>query len=234
MTGTIINVGAVSAGSLLGIAMGSKLPENIQRTVFDSLGLLTVAIGIQMSLKTENILIVLGALLAGSIIGEYLNIEDRLNSFASRVQKLLSLSGHKNFVDGFVSSSLLFCVGPMAILGSIQDGLKGDYTILSMKSVLDGFASLGLAAALGWGVFFSIFSVFLYQGAITLAASYIHSIMTEAMIAEMTATGGLLVLAIGIRLLQLKDIRIGNMLPALAVAPILAWLVPVVQSIFRG
>lgn len=231
MIGTIINIGAVSTGSLLGIAMGSKLPENIQRTVFDSLGLLTMAIGIHMSLKTQNILIILAALLAGSIMGEYLNIEKLLNSFATSVQRWLSFSKHKNFVDGFVSSSLLFCVGPMAILGSIEDGLKGDYTILSMKSVLDGFASLGLAAALGWGVFFSIFSLLLYQGTITIAASYIHNIMTDAMIAEMTATGGLLVIAIGIRLLKLKEIRVGNMLPSLVIAPALAWIVPLVKGI---
>lgn len=229
MLGTFINIGAVSAGGVLGIAIGSRLPQTVLKTVFDSLGLITVAMGIQMSLKTQNILIVLGSLLVGGIVGEYLNIESMLDSVGFKFQKWFSMKSNRNFVEGFISSSVLFCVGPMAILGALQDGLEDDYTILSIKAILDGFASLGLASALGWGVLFSSISLLFYQGFITISAEYIQNVMTEPMITEMTATGGLLILAIGIRLLGLKNVRVGNLLPSLAIAPVMTWLIPLMH-----
>ncbi len=232
MVGTIINMGTVSLGSLLGIVIGSRLKEEIRKMVFDSLGLLTLLIGFQMALKTQNILILLCSVLAGGIMGEYLNIEDKINSLGERLQKVLSMEKHQRFVDGFVSSSILFCVGPMTILGSIQDGISGNFTLLAVKSTLDGFASLGLATALGWGVFFSILTILVFQGSITLAAEWIQSFMTDQMINEMSAAGGLLIVAIGIRLLNLKDVRVGNLLPALVLAPFLVWLVPEIRAFF--
>ncbi len=232
MIGTIINMGTVSLGSLLGIAIGSKLRDEIRKMVFDSLGLLTLLIGFQMALKTQNILILLGSILGGGIIGEYLNIENKINGLGGKLQKAFSMEKHQRFVDGFVSSSILFCVGPMAILGSIQDGISGNFTLLAVKSTLDGFASLGLATALGWGVFFSILTILVFQGSITLAAEWIQSLMTDQMINEMSAAGGLLIVAIGIRLLNLKDVRVGNLLPALVLAPFLVWLVPEIRAFF--
>lgn len=164
MVGTLINVGAVSAGSVLGIAIGGKLKSEVRKTVFDSLGIITLLIGFQMAFKTQNILILLGSILSGGILGEYINIEDKLNNIGSKLQKALALEKHQRFVEGFVASSILFCVGPMAILGSIQDGISGNFTLLAVKSTLDGFASLGLATALGWGVFFSIVTILVFQG----------------------------------------------------------------------
>ncbi|MCX7822706.1 MAG: DUF554 domain-containing protein [Syntrophobacterales bacterium] len=219
MVGTLINIAAVSVGSTLGVMLGNRFPQRIQETVFDGLGLLTLFIGFQMAFKTENVLIVLGSLLVGGVVGELFKIEDRLNRLGEILQRTFSMERHKKFVEGFVTASLLFCVGPMAILGSIRDGLTGDYTILAVKSMLDGFASLGFASALGWGVLFSILTVFLFQGSITLSAAWIQKLLTTSMVNEMTAAGGLIIVGIGIRLLKIKDIRVGNFLPALAIAP---------------
>lgn len=219
MVGTFINIAAVSVGSIVGVALGSRFPQRIQEIVFDALGLLTLFIGFQMASKTENVLVVLGALLTGGITGELLRLEDRLNRLGEILQRTFSMERHKKFVEGFVTASLLFCVGPMAILGSIRDGLTGDYTILAIKSMLDGFASLGFASALGWGVLFSTITVFVFQGSITLSASWIQNLLTTSMINEMTAAGGLIIVGIGIRLLKIRDIRVGNFLPALIIAP---------------
>jgi len=220
MLGTIINVGAVSTGSLIGIALGNRLKENVRNMVFDCIGLMTLLIGFQMAFKTKNVLLILGSLLVGGIVGEYFDIEEKLRGISSKIQASFHMEDHSYFVDGFVTASVLFCVGPMAILGSIQDGLTGDFTILAIKSALDGFASIGLATAFGWGVFFSILSVALFQGSITCTASWLDRFMNDQMIAEMTAVGGLLIVAIGIRLLQIKDIKVANLLPALFFAPI--------------
>lgn len=219
MVGTFINIVAVSTGSVVGVVLGNRFPQRIQEIVFDALGLLTLFIGFQMAFKTENVLIVLGSLLSGGILGETLRIEERLNRIGEFLQKTFSMERQKKFVEGFVTASLLFCVGPMAILGSIKDGLTGDYTILAIKSMLDGFASLGFASALGWGVFFSIISVFVFQGSITISATWIQKLLTVSMINEMTAAGGIIIVAIGIRLLKIRDIRVGNFLPALIMAP---------------
>jgi uncharacterized membrane protein YqgA involved in biofilm formation len=219
MVGTIINIATVSAGSVLGVVLGNRFPQRIQEIVFDALGLLTLFIGFQMAFKTENVLIVLGALLAGGITGELLRIEDRLNRIGEFLQRTFSMEKQKKFVEGFVTASLLFCVGPMAILGSIRDGLTGDYTLLAIKSMLDGFASLGFASALGWGVLFSTLTILAFQGSITLSAAWIQKLLTASMVNEMTAAGGLIIVGIGIRLLKIRDIRVGNFLPALVIAP---------------
>ena len=219
MVGTIINIATVSAGSVLGVVLGNRFPQRIQEIVFDALGLLTLFIGFQMAFKTENVLIVLGALLAGGITGELLRIEDRLNRIGEFLQSTFSMEKQKKFVEGFVTASLLFCVGPMAILGSIRDGLTGDYTLLAIKSMLDGFASLGFASALGWGVLFSTLTILAFQGSITLSAAWIQKLFTASMVNEMTAAGGLIIVGIGIRLLKIRDIRVGNFLPALVIAP---------------
>jgi hypothetical protein len=220
--------------------MGSRLPERIRETIMHALGLLTLVIGIQLSFETDNILIVLGSLLLGGILGEVLRIEARLNQLGRWLEDRTTRSGSpapaedasagavSRFSHAFLTASLVFCVGPMTILGSIQDGLMGDYTLLAIKATLDGFAALAFASTLGRGVIFSALTVLVYQGALTLGAGWASVWLTDPIIAEMTATGGVLMLGLGLGLLEIKRIRAGNLLPALLVAPlivaVLAWL----------
>ena len=227
MTGTFINFAAIIVGSLLGILFGSRLSDNLKNTVVSGMGLFTTAVGLQMFLKTENALIVLGALILGAILGEWWGVEDGLQNLGVWLEKKVSGSsegGSSHFVRGFLVSSVLYCTGPMAVLGSISDGLKGDYLTLSIKSVLDGFLSIAFASTLGIGVAFSALPVFAYQGSISLLASQLNAIVNTSMMNEMTATGGVLLMGIGISsLLELKRIRVGNFLPALAIAPIIVY-----------
>jgi len=233
LTGTIINVITVLAGGGLGMFLGQRLPERTRETILHGLGLVTLTLGVHLTLQTENILIVMFSVLGGAMLGEWWHIEDKLHALGERLQRLVekrqglgdSLAGaRRDFVTGFVTASLVFCVGPMTILGAIQDGLTGDYSLLAMKSLLDGFAALAFAASLGIGVLFSSLTVLIYQGAITLLAGMAQSLLTDAMTAEMSATGGVLIVAIGLSLLDLKKIRVGNFLPALAIAPLVVAL----------
>lgn len=220
MTGTIINVVTVAVGGGLGLLVGSRLPERSRRTVMDGIGLVTMVLGLDMALKTENALVVLLSMLMGALVGEWARIEDRLAALGDSLKARLGGGGGARFTEGFVAASLLFCVGPMAILGSINDGLRGDYSLLAVKSVLDGFAAMAFASTMGVGVLFSTVTVLVYQGAITLLAGTAESVLTPPLIAELTATGGVMVLGIGVRLLNLRDIRVGNFLPALVFAPL--------------
>lgn len=219
MTGTFVNAGAIIAGSLMGASIGSRLPERVHSSVNHGLGLLTFIIGTQMALETENILIVLGAILVGVIAGELMRLSDGLDRLGAYLQSFFRHENHRSISEGFITASLVFCIGPLAILGSIQDGLEGDFHLLAVKSILDGFASMAFSASLGWGVIFSSVPILLYQGGITLFASVLDNVLTEPMIREMTATGGLLILGISLRLLKLKQVRLANFLPALAIAP---------------
>ena len=232
MTGTIINIVAVLAGGGLGLLFGSRLPDRLKRTVVAGLGLFTAVTGIKMFLETQNSLIVLGAILIGALLGEWWKIEDGLQRlgvwlearFSPPVEGEAGVSGESRFVRGFLTASLLFCVGPMAILGSIQDGLRGDFSTLAIKSVLDCFASLAFASTLGVGVLFSVLVILVYQGGISLLAAQLNSLVTPAMLAEMTAAGGVILVGIAISsLLELKKIRVGNFLPALVIAPLIVW-----------
>ena len=229
MVGTIINVITIIIGSTLGIFLGSRLPDRIRSTVMSGLGLITIAMGIQMFMQTSNTLIVLGSLLIGSLLGEWWLLEDRLANLGSWLEsRLLKGNGGtgSKFVRGFVTTSLLFCIGPMAILGSIQDGLIGDYSLLTAKSIMDGFASMAFSSTLGIGVAFSALPTFIYQGGITLLAGQVQSIVTEAMMNEMTAVGGVVLAGLSISsLLELRKIRVGSFLPSLFVAPLLVWLI---------
>ena len=233
MIGTFINIATVLVGGTLGCLLGSRLPERVRQTVVIGLGLFTLAYGISMFIKTQNAIVVVLSLLIGILLGEWWNIEKGLYNLGTwlevKVLKSNDESSQKRFVRGFLTASLLFCVGPMAILGSVQDGLTGDYQLLVVKSILDGFAALAFAASMGVGVLFSAIVVLLYQGGITLLAVQAQSFFTEAMITEMSATGGVILLAIGIGgLLELRPIRTANFLPAIVLAPlfvaILAWL----------
>lgn len=229
MIGTFINVVSILVGGTIGLLFGSRIPEKFKTTIIAGLGLFTVVMGMQLFLKSENQLIVLGAIVTGIILGEWLGIEDRLQSFGLTLEKRFSTDSESGtgsrFVRGFMVSSLLFCIGPMAILGSIQDGLTGDYNLLAVKSTLDGFASVAFASTLGPGVLFSSIIILFYQGGISLLAGAISSIISDPMMSEMTATGGVILVGLGIsNLLEIKKIRVGNFLPALAVAPLIVWL----------
>lgn len=246
MIGTLINTATILIGGALGLLFGSRLPDRVRQTVVSGMGLFVVAIGLQMFLKTTNPLIVLGSLLFGGLLGEWWQIEDRMRSLGRMLEKRfgqpetdpeptpaaapveLNHIQAKNprkdsrFVRGFLTSSLLFCIGPMAILGSVQDGLVGDYRLLTIKSILDGFASLAFASTLGIGVLFSSVMVLAYQGGISLLAAQAQTVFTTSMMNELTATGGVLLLGIGISgLLEMKQIRVGSFLPSLAVAPLI-------------
>jgi len=222
--GTLLNVGTVLVGGLAGKVLGGRLPERVRETVLHGLGLVTLTIGVQLTLQTKNVLIVMGSILVGGILGEWWRVEDRLQSLGKWLELRVQGNGEaraSTFVQGFVTASLVFCVGPMTILGSIQDGLTGDFRLLAIKSLLDGFAALAFASTLGIGVLFSTLTILLYQGALTLLAGQMQQALTQPMIAEMTATGGVLILGISLLLLEIKRIRLANFLPAIAIAPLI-------------
>jgi uncharacterized membrane protein YqgA involved in biofilm formation len=231
MTGTLLNCGAIIIGSLFGVLLGSRLPEKLKQSIVLSLGIFTLLIAIQLFLKTENAIIPLLSLLFGVIIGEWLDIDSRLMVISSFLEKRFlpantsgSLSQGK-FIHGFIPTALLYCSGPMAILGSIQNGLTGDISTLTVKSILDGFASLAFASSLGIGVAFSSIPVLIYQGLISLFAAQVQILLNASMINELTAVGGILLASIAIdSFLEIKSIRTANMLPALVFAPIFARL----------
>jgi len=228
MIGTLINAAAVLVGGGLGTWLGQRLPPRIRDTVQNGLGLVTMLAGLQMALQTESILITMGSLLVGGILGEWWRLDEGLSRIGDRLKALtsrrLGTSGLGLFTEGFVTASLVFCVGPMTVLGAIQDGLTGDYTLLAIKSMLDGFAALVFSSSMGVGVVFSVLTILLFQGAITLGAGAVQTILTDAMIAEMTAVGGVIIIGIALLLLDVKRIRIASFLPSLAIAPALVWL----------
>lgn len=229
MTGTLLNIATVLIGGMIGLLFGARIPERFKSTVIAGMGLFTAAMGLQMFLKTTNPLIVLGALLIGALLGEWTRIEDGLQNLGGFLERRFarddSAEGSARFIRGFLTASLLFCVGPMTILGSIQDGLTGDYNLLAVKSVLDGFAALAFASTLGIGVLFSVIVILVFQGGISLLSVQLSAIVTDPMMAEMTATGGVILIALAVSsLLEIKKIRVGNFLPALFVAPLIVWI----------
>lgn len=234
MTGTFINVATILVGGTIGLIFGARIPERYKNTVIAGLGLFTAAMGLQMFFKSGNQLIVLGALIIGALIGEWIGLEDWLQTFGQALEERFSCDAERGsgskFIRGFMTASLLYCIGPMAILGAIQDGLTGDYNLLAVKSTLDGFASIAFASTLGIGVMFSSAIILIYQGGISLLAGQLSAIVTEPMMNEMTATGGVILLGLAINnLLEIKKIRVGNFLPALAVAPLLVWIIDILK-----
>lgn len=234
MTGTLINTAAILVGGMIGLRFGKSLKAKTRETIVIGLGLFTMGISIKMFLETNNSLIVLGGLLIGGLLGEFLNIESRFNHLGQLLEDQFNNSENKssrgNFVRGFMTCSILFCTGPMAILGAIQDGLIGDFQLLAIKSIMDGFVAFAMASTLGVGVLFSALIVFLYQGGFSLLAVQLQGIMTPNMIAEMTATGGLLLTGIAISsLLEIKPIRVGNFLPSLVISPLIVYLLTLIQ-----
>ena len=238
MTGAILNIISVLIGGTIGLFFGAHIPEKLKETIVAGLGLFTAAMGFQMFMQTQNPLIVLGALLIGTLLGEWMGIENGLQAFGrileSRFARDDEAGASNRFLRGFLTTSLLFCVGPMTIVGSINDGLSGDYSLIAVKSVLDGFAAMAFASSLGLGVLFSSVSVFIVQGGISLIAMQVGRFMEisiareDPRIIELTAAGGVILIGLAIaRLLEIKPIRVGNMLPALLIAPVLVWVVEI-------
>ena len=233
--GTLINVVAILVGATIGVLVGHRLPERTRTTVTDALGLVTLVIGglNVVALRDQSfvdtvgggatLLIVLGALLIGGILGSLLQLEKRLEDVGGWLQARFTSgdSGRARFVEGFVDSSLIFCIGPLAVLGALSDGLGQGIDELALKSSLDGFAAIAFAASLGWGVAASALSVGVWQGLLTVLAVILGSVLSPALVAAITATGGVLLLGVGLRLLNIKAVPVGDMLPALIVAPIL-------------
>ena len=217
MTGTLVNTAAVVAGSLAGAVIGKRLPDRIKTIVMQALGLSVVLIGLEMALSGTRPLLVIGSILAGAVTGELMNIEGAVEALGEWLKRRFR-SDSSTFVQGFVTASILYCTGAMVIVGSIRDGTVGDPSILYIKSLLDGVASVAFASSLGLGVAFSALSVLVVQGSITLLASQLTFLQEPAVIEAVTAAGGLLILGIGINILEIKRIRVGNLVPALAYA----------------
>jgi len=219
--GTIANSAAIIIGSSLGVMLHKEIPQRIRVIIFEGIGLVIIVIGIQMALKVEDLLVFIFSILIGGIIGEAIDLEKHLENFSNLLKEKIG-SENKRFSHGFLTASLLFCVGSMAIVGSLNDGLRQDHSLLFTKSILDGFASLALASTYGIGVLFSFIPILLYQGGITILSVQLQGLLSNLLVAQLTAVGGVLILGLGINLLEIKKIKITNLLPALVVVVILS------------
>jgi uncharacterized membrane protein YqgA involved in biofilm formation len=213
------------AGGTLGIVIGARLSQGMRETAMNAIGLVTVLVGVQSFLRFDNPLVPLVSVIVGLVIGELIGIDDALQRFGDALERRFSKGGSP-VSRAFVTTSLLFCVGSLTVLGSLQDGISGDYRLLALKSALDFVASLSFASVLGWGVLLSAGSVLVVPGGLTLAGALFGSFMSEPMILALTSTGGVLLLGLGLVLLSLKEVRVANMLPALVVAPLLVAAAP--------
>ena len=243
--GTVLNVATVLLGSSIGVLVGHRLRERSRDVVTDALGLVTLLVAATSAAavldpelaalvgSSATVLVVLGGLLIGGIVGSLIGLEERLESLGGVLQRRLGRTSigedRRRFIEGYVSASLLFCVGPLTILGSLSDGLGRGADQLTLKAVLDGFASLAFAASLGWGVAASAISVAVIQGLLTLAGFLLGSVLPDGHIAAITATGGLLLVGVALRLLRIKQVPVADLLPALVVAPVLAQVVSVLR-----
>jgi uncharacterized protein len=223
MLGTVINAAAVIVGSSVGLLVHSRLPPRITTIVFQGIGLFTLFLGITMAMKTNNFLVMIFSIVLGSIVGELLDIDGGMTRMSEYLKKKIRLKSER-FSEGLVTAFLIFCMGSMSILGPIEEGLGKPPNILLAKSVLDAFSSMALAASLGVGVAFSVIPLVIYQGGITLFAGYVQGFFTNTLIGELTAVGGLLLIGLGINILEIKSLKILNMLPSLVIVVILAYV----------
>ncbi|HDQ99810.1 MAG TPA: DUF554 domain-containing protein [candidate division WOR-3 bacterium] len=222
MVGTLVNVAAVIAGSLVGLLAGARLPARLTGIAFQGIGLFSLAIGVSMAIRTANWLVVVFAIVPGAIVGELLDIDRHLTRLGEFLKRRLRLGGAR-FSEGMVAAFLLFCMGSMTVLGAIEEGLGRAPNLLLAKSVLDGFASIALAATFGVGVAFSVLPLLVYQGGLTLAAGSLAGVLADSVVTEVSAVGGLLLVGLGINILGLGKLKVINMLPALLFAGALAW-----------
>ena len=214
MLGTIVNVIAIILGTLFGILIKKGIKDKYKSIIMDGIGLSVVILGIIGGIKANNIILVIGSIVVGSLVGEMIDIDLKLEHLGNKMEKSFG-KGDSNFSKGFVTASLVYCIGAMAILGSIESGTLGNHKILIAKSILDGISAIIFASTLGIGVAFSAIPVFIYQGVITLLANSVKDLLTPDVINEMSSVGGILILAIGINILGIKKIKVANMLPAI-------------------
>lgn len=222
MTGTLINAGAILIGSFVGIVLNAKLPKRFIQIVFQGIGLFTLFTGVYMALKTNNLFFLVLSIVVGSVIGEWINIEKYINVLGDKIKNKFK-SSNARFSEGLVTAFLLYCMGSITILGAIEEGLGNPPTLLLAKSVLDGVSAIALTAALGYGVAFSVIPLLIYQGGLTLLAATFGDYFSEQVINELTAVGGLLLIGLGITILEIKQLRILNMIPALIVIIIVVY-----------
>lgn len=225
MIGNIANAFAIIVGSFIGLFLKERFKDNYKDIIMNSIGLAILVIGISSAIETQNMLLVVISLVIGSVLGEWLRIEVKLESLGKFIENKVG-KGTSNISNGFVTASLVYCVGAMAIVGSLESGLTGNNQTLFVKSILDGVTAIIFASTLGIGVAFSSVSVFLYQGFITLTASIMEIFLTDLVIKEMSAVGGVLIMGIGVNLLGIKKIKIGNMLPSIFI-PIIYFVVTI-------
>lgn len=222
MTGTLINAGAIIVGSFIGLLVHKKIKEKYKKIIFQAIGLFTIFLGIDMALKSSNYLIMIFSLVIGSIIGELIDIEAFINKFGDKLKEKIK-SKNSKFSEGLVTSFLMFCMGSMTILGAFDEGLTGNRDLLLAKSVLDGVSSIIFSASLGIGVLFSVIPLLIYQGGLTLFAVSLQNYLTDPIINQMSAVGGIMLLGLGISILDIKKIKVLNMTPALIIAVILTY-----------
>jgi uncharacterized membrane protein YqgA involved in biofilm formation len=247
MTGTLLNVGTIVTGAAIGVALGGRIPDRTRTTITDVLGIFVLALGVADALTAFGpalsdelgraaVLVVIGSLLLGGIVGEWLDIEHGLERLGAWLKDRVTRdaaadaatpdAARARFVEGFVMTSLIVCVGPLAVLGALQDGLSGDYQLLAVKSLLDGSIAVAFASVLGFGVAFAALPLLIWQGGLTLAAAQLGATIAPPMIAALTAVGGVLVMGIGLRLLEIRAVRVANLLPSLIIAPLVVALWP--------
>ena len=231
MLGTIVNSITIIIGAIIGVIIKKGIKESYKTIVMDGIGLSVIVIGIMGAIKSENIILVIISIALGGILGELIAIEKKLDNLGNSLEKRLGAKD-SNFSKGFVTASLIFCVGAMAIIGSLEAGIQGDYSTLFAKSIIDGITSLIFASTLGIGVAFSSISVFIYQGIITFFANSVKDLLTFEVIREMSAIGGILIMGIGINILGLKKIKVGNLLPAVFI-PIIYYIFTNIVKIIR-
>lgn len=234
MVGTLINFATVMVGGILGLLIGGRLPDRIKAIVVSALGLITIVIGVSSAIKTENALIPLLALVIGSIIGELINIDKGINWLGDWLKARFDRKGsEQNFTAAFVIASLQFCVGPLTILGSINDGLSGNYSLLAIKAVLDGFSSIVFASTFGIGTLFAGATILIVQGGISLLAGLVKPLLVtspnlsmgaQPRVIELAAVGGVILIGLALNILEIKRIKVANMLPALIIAPLIVAL----------
>ena len=220
ISGTLLNAATVLIGGLLGTVVGDRLPERLRENVVRGVGLFVIAMGLKFAIDTSNLLFMLGAILLGGIVGSLIGVDALLNQLGETLQKRFAGGGTSTVAEAFVTASIVFCVGPLTFLGSIQNGIAGDATLLTVKSVLDGFTAIALAATLGWGVLLTVPLILIYQGGLALGASLFAGILSDLQLREMSAVGGLLLIGVGLRLLAIRDVKVADFLPAIVVSPL--------------
>ena len=245
MLGTIVNAVAVVGGGLIGASVGSAIKEKYKHTIMQGIGLSVMVIGLSMALeglslerpggfRGEMLLLMIFSLVIGGIIGEWIDIEEKLDRLGGRIQKIFQKEGESStFSQGFVMASLIYCVGSMAIIGSIQEGLQHNSSTLFAKSVLDGVSAIVFASELGLGVAFSAVCVFAYQGAITLLASHLQPLLADWVVTEMSAVGGILIIGIGFTILEMKKFKVGNLLPSIFIPLLYSVVYPAILSLMK-